>query len=299
MDDINIIDSIESYIKYLSFLKANYALAPIASSPVGTGFLFRGITNHNYSLIPSAYRLHCCKYGETTIENSLYLSFVDEKSIIKEFRNEARHFLTGTNIDNFIHWAEYAQHYGVPTRFLDWTSNPLVALFFACNGSETEDGVVWCLHQNNYLRLTHNPENNEAWASLNGTTIYDLYEDMLRGKKNLPYPIIYVPNYIDSRMSAQSSYFLLWGNDKRPLDKIVGKEYYIDYKENKDGIVSYGSDQEKKILMKLIIKSPMKQTLLRSLDMLGISKKTLFPGLDGLGDYIKWKYQFNEHDDMI
>lgn len=299
MKDTYVINSIETFIKYLSFLKEEYPSNPIVSSPINTEFLFRGLSNHNYSLLPSAYRMHHSNYDDMSIENSLYLSFADEKAIINEFRNEARHFLTGTNIDNFIHWAEYAQHYNVPTRFLDWTSNPLVALFFACSSAENDDGVVWCLHQKNYKRFTHDANSSEQWASLNGIPLVDLYEELLKGTKEMPYPVIYTPNYIDARMSAQSSYFLLWGNDRRPLDQIIGENYYITYIEHNDGIVSFGEDQVTKILMKLVVTSSMKQTLLRSLDMLGINKKTLFPGLDGLGDYIKWKYQFNDHDEMF
>ena len=298
MIDTNLVDSIETYIKYLTFLKGDYPNSPIAHSPIRSGFLFRGISNQKYTLLPSVYRKHYSKTGNSHIENNLYLTFADEKAIINEFSNEARHYLTGTNIDNFIHWAEYAQHYGVPTRFLDLTSNPLVALFFACNSSESEDGVVWGLHQRNYYRFTHSSETKEAWEKLNGTPIFNLYEEMLDGSNNLPFPIIYTPSYIDSRMSAQTSNFLLWGNDRHSLEEIIGDDHYIEYAPHSDGIFTYGTDQVTKILMKLTIKSYMKQSLLRSLDMLGISKKTLFPGLDGLGDYIKWKYQFNDYDDM-
>jgi hypothetical protein len=36
-----------------------------------------------------------------------------------------------------------ARHYGLPTRFFDWTANPLAALWFACSDHEIKDGKIW------------------------------------------------------------------------------------------------------------------------------------------------------------
>ncbi len=299
MNKENIIDSLETYIKYITYLREDYPSSPLISSPIDTRFLFRGISNREYSLLPSVYRTHQTPFEDRNIENSLYLAFANESAIIKEFRNEARRYIVGANFDKFINWAEYAQHFGVPTRFLDWSSNPLVALYFACNSSETNDGVVWCLHKMNYLRFSSEHDVDGRLNNLNGIQLFNLYEEMLDNKKDLPCPIIYIPNYIDSRMSMQSSYFMLWGNDQRPLDQIIGEEYYIQYKPSSDGVRSYGIEQGTKIFMKLMIPSDRKQPLLRNLDMLGINKKTLFPGLDGLGEHLKWKYQFNSNDEVF
>ena len=76
-----------------------------------------------------------------------------EFDILREFQAEAcyifRDIPTGED-EYFYKWAEYAQHFGVPTRLLDWTSNPLVALFFACNSGKS-DAAIRILNEKNTL----------------------------------------------------------------------------------------------------------------------------------------------------
>lgn len=149
---------------------------------------------------------------------------------------------------------------------LDFTENPLVALFFACyiNQEKTDknDGVIYILAEDKYNELYHK-------SKIDSRDLLKEYPNF----SNFPsYPIFHIPMYLDQRMAAQSSLFLLWGTDKRSLN-----EQCIN--DNKNSI------------LKLIIPRSMKDLLCKELDSFNINEKTLFPGLDGIGQYINRHYQ--------
>jgi hypothetical protein len=90
--------------------------------------IFRGVKKHHCQLIPSIGRLKTNKIGEITPN--------DEELILKLFKQKAYGFIKD-HISNNLELLSIAQHHGIPTRLLDWTKNPLVAVYFAvCNGFE-------------------------------------------------------------------------------------------------------------------------------------------------------------------
>ena len=91
----------------------------VASWPSQTRYYFRGMSRSHYELYPSLGRGN----GDRT-------GYYDEKRLIKEFRNQAITYLDKVP-NNDWEWLALAQHHGLPTRLLDWTTNPLVALYFA------------------------------------------------------------------------------------------------------------------------------------------------------------------------
>jgi len=74
--------------------------------------------------------------------------------MISQFRTAGAPFLEGYNTTQ-IYFA--AQHYGMPTRLLDWSTNPMAALFFACTGNAAEDGFVYSMDAGKII-----PENAEV-----------------------------------------------------------------------------------------------------------------------------------------
>lgn len=110
------------------------------------GFCYRGHAFENWSLIPSAFR-EVDRYADREtkikvldVERETYRSFNDR------FRG-----LQAPLVDRQSSWELlcYAQHFGVPTRLLDWTTNPLIALYFAVTENPNDDAALWCLAQEN------------------------------------------------------------------------------------------------------------------------------------------------------
>jgi len=117
-------------------------LAIIEGEPGGTRHLFRGHGNADWKLTPGLYRRESVTVGSATLERS-FDHF--EQMCIERFFNEGLPYLP-TLPRTFSNDRVLAQHFGVPTRLLDWTTDPFVATFFAVERwNEESDAAVYML----------------------------------------------------------------------------------------------------------------------------------------------------------
>ncbi|MGI2137970.1 FRG domain-containing protein [Shewanella baltica] len=124
-----------------------------------TTYWFRGHSNCSFQLIPSIFR-------PLKDENGNVTGHYDEAKLLKEFiriHPEAR----DKHRDN-LELLTYAQHYGLPTRLLDWTTNLLVAIFFACKDNVDKDAHLVIYKPNIYLDLGFDPEHVDFKIKLYG-----------------------------------------------------------------------------------------------------------------------------------
>lgn len=94
------------------------------------GAIYRGQSDHEWDLVPSGFRP-----GPGGINNEHRLN---------DWKWRAARFAAPMPQDS-VEWLIMAQHYGLATPLLDWTTSPLIALYFACAGSDepSSDGCVW------------------------------------------------------------------------------------------------------------------------------------------------------------
>lgn len=104
--------------------------------------IFRGVSNSSYQLIPSIGRRK---------HKDLDCLYNFEKQIFDDFKQKAYPYMSHEPRNDY-EWLFLAQHYGISTRLLDWTENPLIALYFACEQSpETECAVYKILMSKWYI----------------------------------------------------------------------------------------------------------------------------------------------------
>lgn len=145
-----------------------------------------------------------------------------------------------------------AQHFGLKTRLLDWTSNSLAALWFACSGRKKGDAYVYALAADHLI---------------NDTAAYGA--DPFRAAKTR----VFRPRLNNQRILAQHGWFTLHKYSK-------SAQRFVALEANPD-------TQPK--LTEFVIAARSRQAILQSLDRHGVSARTLVPDLNGLCLYLNWR----------
>lgn len=226
----------------------------IESQPAGSRHLFRGQADQSWPLLPSLYRTRP-NVASDTIEESFDIY---EKTGISRFFNEGLPYLPAIK-RNSLNDRILAQHFGVPTRMLDWSNDPLVALFFAVeNLKHNADSAVFMILPDAHL---------------------DIEPERLRNASSYK-AIKVVPPAIDRRIPAQKS-VLTWhpyGPPDAPFVPIEQRPDMGGEVVTENGLV--------RGFAKIIIPAQLRVAIRYHLFEMGIDRRNLFPGLDGVGGFI-------------
>lgn len=254
---------------------------------------YRGVKDENYSLIPKAYRsIRNRDTGQTPMYSTPGHEFLQtsEPAMISKFRQKAVPFLTQTqshptNASLLVQM----QHYGAPTRLLDWTENLLIAAYFAIDNVDYANDLgqvlkpaIWALRPNQWNQEsagdgTTNSEirtfdslaaDSEVMNSdLNGWLPVNHIGDNVQYKRQRPLAVY--ATHSNSRIQAQQGAFTVAGHDTTGLEEQAS---HIQPLPNSDGYP---------LLAKFVFE-PGALQLKRELNSIGYRRSIIYPGLESI-----------------
>lgn len=219
---------------------------------------FRGQENHQWLLQPKIYR---------TGFDSLY-----EREMIRDFKLKSLQHINGA-IANEIDWLVLMQHYGMPTRLIDWSESYLIAIFFAVEHCDNKnDGAIWIIDpwklnikslKQQTVPISSSDLLSEYYINVSDETIQRSIKSYL--------PSAFRPTYNNTRIIAQKGMFTIHGRRKTPIEKTLSTQI-------KNGIYKIRINKEKK------------RRIYQELCQAGITRDVVYPDLSGLCETIAEKY---------
>lgn len=228
---------IESFPRYIAHIEENY----------GREHLFRGLKKQSYDLVPKIGRKEYTSKCTADPDKRLYgLQDLEERTMRDFIKMSVPHM----DLRDMSPWDQWTtgQHYGIPTRFLDWTENPLIAAYFATENIPQNDVVIY---------VTDRTQFNSKTEELGDVFSFTDDDNVL----------LHVPSYINARIIAQKGVFTVHRDPTLPLDQteINGVPCKVD---------------------QLIIPQKAVRGFANNLDWFGINRSFIYPGLDGLAHYL-------------
>lgn len=246
-------------------------------------WLFHGSWNPELRRFRSAWAYRGASRRDTGLHTSLARLGGDfaarEHHIIRNFRKYARRGMVGE--DSVWNWLALGKHHGLPTRMLDWTYSPYVALHFATERLDDldHDGELIAIDFRSAKSLLPNILgellDTEGSDVLTAEMLASIAPDLrdLHKLSNEPYLVFLEPPSLDERIVNQSALFaLMSAADARMEDWL---------------------EQHPDLHRRIILPASLKWEVRDKLDQANINERVLFPGLDGISAYLR-RYYF-EH----
>ncbi len=222
-------------------------------------FVFRGVPKVSHGL-------------ETSLQTGGFETY--ERHLLSSFRKYAlRNAVHG---DFLWNWLSLAKHHGLPTRLLDWTYSPYVALHFATHDFRDfdVDGAIWCVDYKKTnellpvaLRKILAGEDANIFTTDMLNRVATSIEDFDSLARRREFVAFFEPPSLDERIVNQFALFSLPSNAAMSLESLLSR---------RDAAYR-----------RIIIPAALKWEVRDKLDQANITERVLFPGLDGLSQWLK------------
>jgi hypothetical protein len=272
--DINVTDIGDAINNALNLIDHWTALEKTGQAPY---IWFRGVND-------CGHKLDCGAYWREKLDG------YTESAPLMDFSQRGGRFPDGDEIGPVNSWGTYylAQHYGIPTRLLDWTESFVSALFFATDGiKDSSEACVWALNPEAFNELSVgyqgivSPENNreiDIWLPEGIKTRQE--EPSTKGNSHIydnERTLAIYPKHHNTRIRSQSGFFTIHGRDKTSID---------------DFILNSGKPTEG-LIARLCFRGVDALKLRRQVGEIGIVRSLIYPDLDNftkeLKEFYKWK----------
>lgn len=226
-----------------------------------------------------------------------------EKIILNDFQRKAHHYVQNLpQSENYIEWLSLLQHYGGPSRLLDFTYSYYLAVFFAVQTSDI-NSAIWAVNLNqlieklskimgyNLIEKEHTYEGiiqrNNHWA-----------ETVIKNRKNNDIVFIVEPFQQNERILIQQGLFLFPGNIEKPFEYNLCSVFEFDFKDlSTSNALEIEFSETAKLdfsessIIKIVIPSSLHSKALTELYKMNITAATLFPGLDGFARSLSFHFR--------
>lgn len=242
--------------------------------------MVRGTGKTSYKLLPTLYRHNVIQ----TVDKLEQL----ERNLMMRFQQRSIPFMTRSLVD---HWDSlfFMQHYGIPTRLLDWTENPFIGLYFAImscpfsgklNGETTilsfsSDAALWILDPVAWNKHALRLQRFDRGILTPSDEALQSYKPLTRFPEMNVHPLAIYGVHNSPRIVAQRGAFMIFGQSTQGMDDAYIQELFP------------ASCLQKVVLTKDILPA-MRNSILKN----GITESVVFPDLERLSREIRRDFAF-------
>ena len=249
-------------------------------------FVFRGLSDKEYRLETSLMRL-----------GGPYRTL--ERHLLRNFRKYSQ--LVSRHFPSFWHLLTIAQHHGLPTRLLDWTYSPFIAMHFATANHEKfdRDGVIWVVNFEKAHRLLPvklreclEEEGAQAFTVELLSCVRPKEEGGMQAEDSSFHDIVRSLEVFDGFGGREN--FLLFFEPPSMDDRIVNQFALFSVMPDPTLAVDEWLAERRDLYRRVIIPRDLKWEIRDKLDQSNITERVLFPGLDGLSSWLRRHYSPRE-----